>query len=90
VNDARFRREAGVAIDNFAAVEALRTEVPWYRYRARRARQSEIESALSDDPDTLRDYRERRRELSAWNDLETVAALVFGIAVFQFVSLFLE
>lgn len=83
VSEARFQRSAPEAVANHDAIHALAHEVPWWRFRTRRKRYDEIEASLADDPIALRDYRERRQELSAWNDLETVAALLFGASVMQ-------
>lgn len=83
VSESRFRRNAPEAIANHDAIRALAHEIPRWKFRARRQRYNEIEAALADDSAALCDYRELRQELSAWNDLETVAALLFAVSVMQ-------
>jgi hypothetical protein len=57
------------------------TPVWWLSLPAKRRRRARVEGALRDDPELWARYRILRRELSAWNALESSVVLVAAASV---------
>ena len=79
----RLRREERAAAEAHTTVKEWMSEVPLWRVRRRRQLRKEIHGLIRDDVVLWIRYQELEKELSAWNLLESAAALAFAGSLVQ-------
>ncbi|SRR6266496_247537 len=79
----RLWRQERTAAETYTTINEWTSEVPRWRLCRRRRLRREIESIIRDDVELWQRYREIQNELSAWNLLESAAALVVGASLYQ-------
>jgi hypothetical protein len=83
LSTARLWRQERAAAETYTTVKEWMSEVPRWRVCRRRQLRREIEDIIRDDVDLWTPYQEVQKELSAWNLLESAAALAFGGSLYQ-------
>ena len=79
----RVRRQERLAAETYTAVKEWTSEVPRWRPWRRRQLRREIEEIVRDDAGLWTRYQEIQKDLSAWNLLESAAALASAAALYQ-------
>jgi hypothetical protein len=87
---ARLWRQEREAAETYRTIEEWTSEVPRWRFLRRRHLKREIEEIIRDDHQLWERYQEMHKELSAWNLLESAAALVFGGSLIQAAAMWLD
>ena len=86
---ARLCRQEREAAETYTTIEEWTSEIPRWRFLRRRQLKREIEEIIRDDHELWERYQEMHKELSAWNLLESAAALVFGGSLVQAAAMWL-
>jgi hypothetical protein len=86
----RLCRQEREAAETYTTIEEWTWEVPRWRFLRRRQLKREIEQIVRDDHELWERYQEMHKELSAWNLLESAAALVFGGSLVQAAAVWLD
>jgi hypothetical protein len=84
---ARMAKEDWAADDDPLIVEGGRLwlTAPWLATKRRRRRVAEIEAELRQDADRWKRYQRLKKELRAWNALESSVALAAGASGYAFI-----
>jgi hypothetical protein len=86
LSTARLWRQERSAAETYTTIKEWMSEVPRWRVRRRRQLRREIQEIVRDDAELWTRYQEVQKELSAWNLLESAAALAFAGSLYQLID----